>query len=915
MTGSGPSAYPADREAEIVLMDGSTVHVRPVRTEDKDAIRTFLEGVSADSIAFRFFGMINLNWVTEWAVDVDYADRFALVVETGSPRRIIAHAAYIRAGRRPGAEPPQVVPTKTAEVAFLVADAWQRKGISTILLAHLAAVAEQHGIDSFWAEVLPANHRMIDVFRNSGFPIRLRSTPGVVEIELPTSLSQDAIASFEERERVASVAAVRAFLRPSSVAVIGASRHRDSVGGQILHNLLAAQFAGAVYAVNNSAEVVQSLPAYGSIRDVPGPVELAVVVVPAEEVVGVAHECAQAGVRALLVISAGFAEAGDDGARRQHELLSVCRDAGIRIVGPNCLGVINTAPEIRLNATFAPHAATPGRVGFMSQSGGLGIAIIEAASRVGVGLSSFVSVGNKVDISGNDMLRYWEQDQCTDVAMLYLESFGEPRKFARIAPWFGRCKPLIAVKSGRSTAGARATGSHTGALLSASDVTVDALFDQAGVVRTDTLGDMLDVAALLAAQPVPRGDRVAIVTNAGGPGIMCADACQAAGAEVPELPAAVRARLAEFLPPEASTANPVDLIASASAEAYARAVTTIIESDACDAILAVYVPTLAAAAGDVGRAIREVAQADPGVPIAAVFMTGEDPPTELTRDDFRVPGYGFPEDAARAVSLAAKYGRWRARPQPSPSVLDGIRAHEAAAIISRELSEGSDWLSPSSVVELLSCYGLPLVEMRVALGIDEAVTAAEELRTPVALKATATGLLHKREAGGVRLGLDGPDAVRAGAQEIEAAVTRSGFALDGLVVQPMVPAGVELIVGMVHDHSFGPVVACGAGGGAAELLQDVAVRITPLSDVDAREMLRSLKTFPLLDGYRKAPRCDVAAVEDTLLRVSAMVEAHPEIVELDCNPLIAGPGGVVIVDARLRIKTAPNAPPTSSLQN
>ena len=914
MTRSGPEAYPADREAEIALRDGSTVHVRPVRAEDKGAIRTFLEGVSADSIAFRFFGTVNLSWVTDWAVDVDYADRFALVVETGSPRRIIAHAAYIRLGRQAGAQPPEGVASGTAEVAFLVADAWQRKGISTILLAHLAAVAEQHGIDAFCAEVLPANHRMIDVFRNSGFPIELRSTPGAVEIELPTSLSEEAVASFEERDRVASVAAVRAFLRPSSVAVIGASRRRASLGGQILHNLLSAEFAGPVYAVNNNADVVQSLPAYGSIRDVPDAVELAVVAVPAEMVVGVARECAQAGVRALLVISAGFAEAGDEGARRQRELVSVCRDAGIRIVGPNCLGVINTSPEINLNASFAPHAATPGRVGFMSQSGGLGIAIIEAASRVGVGLSSFVSVGNMVDISGNDMLRYWEQDQRTDVALLYLESFGEPRKFARIAPWFGRRKPLIAVKSGRSTAGARATSSHTGALLSASDVTVDALFDQAGVVRTDTLGGMLDIAALLAAQPVPRGDRVAIVTNAGGPGIMCADACQAAGAEVPELPAEVKASLAEFLPPEASPGNPVDLIASASAEDYGRTLRTIIQSGACDAILAVYVPALVTGAADVARAIREVAQADPGMPIAAVFMTDVGPPVELISDDVRVPGYAFPEDAARAISLAAKYGRWRARPQPSPPVLDGIRAHEAAAIISRELSAGNDWLSPSSVVELLSCYRLPLVEMRVASGIDEAVVAAEELETPVALKAIAAGLLHKREAGGVRLGLEGPDAVRAGAREIDAAVTRSGFALDGLVVQPMVPAGVELIVGMVNDPNFGPVVACGAGGAAAELLQDLAVRITPLSDLDAREMLRSLRTFPLLDGYRNAPRCDVAAVEDTLLRVSAMVQAHPEIVELDCNPVIAGSSGVVIVDARLRITTAPHAPPTSSLR-
>ena len=812
------AAYPTEREAEIALADGSTVHVRPVRSEDKSAIRAFLDGVSEESIAFRFFGAVNLDWVADWAVDIDYADRFALVVETGAPRRIIAHAAYIRLGPGDAAQ--------RAEVAFLVADAWQGRGISTILLAHLAAVAEQHGIGTFTAEVLPSNHRMIELFRRSGFPPEVRSSADGIEVEMPTSLSPEALARFEERERRAAIAAVRTFLKPASVAVIGASRDHGSVGGQLLHNVLASGFKGVVYAVNEHADVVQSLPAYHSIRDLPAPVELAIVVVPAERVVAVARECAEAGVRALLVISAGFGETGAEGAQRQQELVSVCRAAGIRIVGPNCLGVINTAGDVRLNATFAPHAATPGKVGFMSQSGGLGIAIIEAAQRAGVGLSSFVSVGNKVDISGNDMLRYWEQDPGTELALLYLESFGDPRKFARIAPSFARRKPLIAVKSGRSAAGARATSSHTGALLSASDVTVDALFEQAGVVRTDTLGEMLDVAALLAAQPVPRGARVAIVTNAGGPGIMCADACQANGVDVPEMPAEVREKLAEFLPPEASLGNPIDLIATASGEDYRRALETIIEADVCDAILAVFVTALVTEPADVAVAIREVAKTDPGVPIAAVFMTTEGSPSELSEGAVRVPGYEYPEHAARAISLAAKYGRWRARPQRPVVAPPGIRTDEAAATVSRELSAGSGWLAPSSVALLMRCYGLPLIETRIAHDADEAVAAAAELGGPVALKAIAPGLLHKTDAGGVRLGLDGPEAIRAGVREIDAAVRHAGYELDGLVVQPMATTGVELIVGVVNDHNFGPVLAVGAGGTAAELIRDVAVRIS-----------------------------------------------------------------------------------------
>jgi acetate---CoA ligase (ADP-forming) len=894
--------YPVEREADVVLRDGATVHVRPVRTDDAVAMRAFFESVSPESIGFRFFGAANLDWATSWSVDVDYTDRFGLVVESGNPRVIVAHAAYIR------------IDSGRAEVAFLVADPWQGRGISTILLAHLAEVAEQHGFSTFMAQVLPHNHRMIDVFYESGFPVQLRSFPDAVEVELPTSLSPAALAHFEERERIGAVAAVRSFLEPRSVAVIGASRRRGTIGGELLHNLLTGEFTGPVYAVNDKASMVQSMPAYRSVRDIPGGVELAVVAVPAEEVVGAARECASAGVRSLLVISSGFAEAGAEGARRQRELLAVCRDAGIRVVGPNCLGALNTSPDVRLNATFAAPAAVPGEVGFMSQSGGLGIAIIEAASRLGVGLSSFVSVGNKCDLSGNDFLEYWEQDPDTKLALLYLESFGNPRKFARVARRVAATKPILAVKSGRSAAGARATSSHTGAMLSASDVTVDALFEQAGVIRTDTMHELFDVAALLAAQPVPRGDRVAIVTNGGGPGILCADACQAGGIEIMELTGEVRARLAEFLPPAAALGNPIDMIATASATDYRRTLQTLADADACDAIITIFVPSLVVDAAEVAAAVCEFAQANPSVPIAAAFMVSDGVPSELGSELVRVPGYEFPEDAAGAVALAVRHGRWRAREAGSVPSFEGFRSVEAAAIISEELARDEAWLSPASVVQLFHCYGLPLIATRVVRDSEEAVVAATELGVPVALKASASGLVHKTDAGGVRLGLEGADAVCAAAGEIEESVTRAGYRLEGLVVQPMAPTGVELIVGVVHDQSFGPVLACGAGGTTAELVSDVVVRITPVTDVEAREMVRSLRTFPLLDGYRGAPRCDLAAIEDVLLRVSAMVERHPEIVELDCNPLIAGPDSVVIVDARVRVETAAAPRPMPSLE-
>ncbi len=897
------SSYPRERETDVVLRDGSTVHVRPARAGDEQAIRTFLEALTPESIGFRFFGVPNLDWVTAWSVDVDYADRYALVAESGAPPAIIAHAAYIR------------LDTERAEVAFLVADDWHGHGIATILLAHLAAIADAHGVTTFTAEVLPSNHRMIEVFRESGFPIRMRATPDSIAIELPTSLSSEALAAFDERERIAAVAAVRHFLVPRSVAVIGASRRRGTVGGEILHNLLEAEFNGPVYAINPHADVVQSLPAYKTVTDVPTDIDLAVIVVPAEHVLEAAQECAMAGVRAVLVITAGFGESGEEGLRRQNELVKICREAGMRIVGPNCLGVLNTSPDVRLNATFAPTLAIPGRVGFMSQSGGVGIAIMEAAQRLDVGLSSFVSVGNTVDLSGNDLLQYWEQDPDTDVALLYLESFGNPRKFGRIAPRFAACKPVLAVKSGRSTAGARATSSHTGALLSASDVTVDALFQQAGVIRTDTLHDLFNVAALLTTQPVPKGDRVVIVTNAGGPGIMCADACTADGVAVPELPAEVRARLAEFLPPNASLANPVDMIATATADDYRRAIDTLVAAEVCDAIVVIFVPPLLTAAADVANAAVEAAESQPGVALAGVFMTTEGIPPELDAGTVKVPGYDFPEDAARAVALAAKYGRWRTTPSGTVPHFPDVRPARAAAIISKELGRGATWLSPEGVAELLSCYGLPLVPTQVVSGTDEAVAAAAGLGVPVALKAVATGLVHKSDAGGVALDLEDPDQVTSAALEIKAAVQSAGLRLEGLIVQPMAPSGVELIVGVVNDRHFGPVLACGAGGTTAELIKDIAVRITPVSDHEAHDMIHSLQTFPLLDGYRGASKSDVPAIEDVLLRVSAMVEAHPEIIELDCNPLIAGPEGAVIVDARVRVEVAPPPVPMPSLEN
>ncbi len=792
----------------------------------------------------------------------------------------------------------------SAEVAFAIADDYQGHGLATVLLAHLAAHAHARGVTTFTASVLPENHRMIDVFRESGFPVEVASAVDVVTVRLPTELDADGWGRFHEREQTASVAAVRSVLAPSAVAVIGASRRRGSVGGEILHNLVASGFQGVVYPINPAAVAIQSMPAYPSLREVPGPVEMAVIAVPAAGVVDAARDCGAAGVRSLVVISAGFAESGAAGIARQRELLEVCREHGMRLVGPNCLGVLNTAPGVGLNATFMPRTPNRGRVGFLSQSGGLGIAIVDAANRLQLGLSAFVSVGNKADLSGNDFIQYWEQDENTDVILMYLESFGNARKFARIARRVGRSKPIVAVKSGRSAAGARASSSHTGALLAASDVTVDALFRQAGVIRTDTLGELFDVAALLSSQQPPRGTRVAIVSNAGGPGILCADACAASGLEVADLGAHVRTLLRRFLPGEAAVGNPIDMIATASAADFRHAIEVVGRSGAVDAIIAIFVPPLVTEAVDVAAAItRAVERVPPELAVLAVFMAQES--VELRRDGRPMAVYTFPEDAARALGHAARYGAWRAAPAGEIPHFPDARPDEAAAVIARALGGGGGWLDAADVAQLLDCYGVRMPAWRRADDAAAAERAAVELGGRVALKALAPGLVHKSDAGGVRIGLR-PAAVGREAARMGARIDRAGYSIDGFLVQEMAPEGVELIVGVVQDRQFGPLLACGAGGTSTELLGDVSVRLTPLSVADAREMLRSLRLFPLLDGYRGAPRCDVEGLEELLLRVSALVEAHPEVAEMDLNPVVALPDGPIAVDARVRVEAPPS---------
>lgn len=878
-------------ETDVVLRDGSLAHVRPVRLEDRSLLIRFIANLTPESSYLRFIHTIAPEEAVKWLIP--NAGQFALLVLR--EEMVIGHAIYA------------IIAPGKADAAVVVADAYQGKGLGTILLGQLAQAAIAEEISVFEALVAMENAPMLRVLRGLGFPTVLKSEPGYIRVTFPASLLPEALMQFEQREAVAAIAAMEKFLKPHGIAVIGASRQRGGISGELFRNILEAGFQGPVYPVNAKAEVVQSVSAYHSVLECPGPVDLAFIVVPAPAVIPVARECAQKGVHALVVISAGFAEANEVGVQLQQELVEVCREAGMRLIGPNCMGIINTDPKVSLNGQFSPFKPIPGKIGFLSQSGALGIAIIDYASRLGLGMSTFASVGNKADISGNDLIQYWERDENTNLILLYIESFGNPRKFARIARRVGRKKPIIAVKGGRSAAGFRATQSHTGALVAASDITVDALFRQAGVIRTDTLAGMFDAAALLTTQPIPKGDRVAIITNAGGAGILAADACEDLGLQVPELSPESQAALKSFLSSAAGVRNPVDMVASASSSDYLRAIRLAASDPNVDALMVIFIPPMALRPEDVAAEILNAAQELGGrIPILSTFMASHGAPEILSDGQSRIPSYPFPEAAARALARAVQYGKWLATPEGSPPNFDDVHREEAAAIVAHALRDGGRWLTSEETGNLLDCYGIPLVKTLYATTPEEAGRVALELGGQVVLKAVAPGLVHKTEAGAVRLALSGSEQTEAAAEEMLKQLESAGLKATGFILQPMVPSGIEMLVGVTHDPVFGPILVCGAGGVLVELLKDVVVRITPLTDQDAREMIRSLKTFPLLNGYRGGHRYDVTALEGVILRVGALVEDIHEIAELDLNPVIVLPAGqgVSIVDARIRVAEA-----------
>jgi len=872
--------------SRLVLRDGSTAGVRPATVSDRDALRRFFDELSPESRRRRFLAVTRAS-----------EELIARLCNNTDP-----HEALTLLACRRGEGGTQIIGVGSyfadsdvsAEVAFAVDDEFQGRGIASALLERLALYGRGQNLEYFSATVLPENDAMLDVFRDSGFDEHSTTDAGIVEVRLSLQLSTASIAASDERDRQATIASLRAILKPRAIAVVGASRRESNLGRRVLEALLTSGFKGSVYPVNPSAAELHGERCYSSPRDLPPDVDLAILAVPRESVLAAVDDCAAAGVKGLVVISAGFAETDARGRELQTELVERVRGYGMRMVGPNCMGVINTDPAMSLNASFAEHLPPPGRVALASQSGGLGLAVLNLAARRQIGLSTFVSLGNKADISGNDILQYAEHDPETSVVLLYLESFGNPARFGQLARRVSRVKPIVVVKSGRTSAGLRAAASHT-AGLAASELAVDGLFRQAGVIRADTIGEMFDIAACLDSQPLPPGRRIAIVTNAGGPGILAADACVSGGLQVQ--------------PTAGGLPNPVDLIASAGEHAYHDTIARLLAANDVDAVLAIYTTIESARTAGILAAIASgVVQGRrdgfTGKPVVVCTMASAGTPPLRAGQDI-LPVYEFPEQAARALGKAAAYSEWRAAPPGALVSFEKMRVREARELCRNVArSRGDSWLTTHELQQLLHAADLKLAPSVLAHSADEAAALARVFGYPVVAKLASAKAVHKTEVGGVRLHLANEHSVRTAYAELcETAQSKLEGSLEGVLIQPMVSTGTETLVGLTQDSMFGPLVAFGLGGTQVELFRDVAFRIAPLTDRDADEMIRGVRGAALLQGYRNRPQADLAAIREVLLKVSCLGAHIPELAELEFNPVMVLPDGqgCQVVDARARV--------------
>ncbi|MET8944756.1 GNAT family N-acetyltransferase [Streptomyces sp. NPDC004542] len=921
--------YPAHWEADVVLRDGGTARIRPITVDDADRLVSFYEQVSDESKYYRFFA----PYPRLSAKDVhrfthhDFVDRVGLAATVGG--EFIATVRYDRIGAD---GMPASAPSDEAEVAFLVQDAHQGRGVASALLEHIAAVARERGIRRFAAEVLPANTKMIKVFTDAGYTQKRSFEDGVVRLEFDLEPTDRSLAVQRAREQRAEARSVRRLLVPRSVAVVGVGRAPGGVGRGVLGNIRDAGFTGGLYAVNKAfpAELkeVDGVPAHRSVREIAGPVDLAVVAVPAEHVPEVVAECGEHGVQGLVVLSAGYAEAGPDGRERQRALVRQARTYGMRIVGPNAFGIINTSDEVRLNASLAPEMPRPGRIGLFAQSGAIGIALLSRLHRRGggvtgvTGVSTFVSSGNRADVSGNDVLQYWYDDPDTDVVLMYLESIGNPHKFTRLARRTAAAKPLVVVQGAGS-----APQGHAVRATRLPHATVSALLRQAGVIRVDTITELVDAGLLLARQPLPAGPRVAILGNSESLGLLTYDQC-----------------LAEGLRPM----RPLDLTTGASAEDFHAALSRALADDTCDAVVVTAIPAIGEASpgdAELAEALRSAAAGVPGKPVLVVHVElgglaqalsaaagtapaspgGGDPHRPVERlpgiaaavdrpagaapaatGSRLIPAYPAAERAVRALGEAVKYAQWRreaADPGKVPEYED-IDEKGAARLIGGMLARGQGLtLGTEETCELLGKYGIQVHRALPAPTPDAAAGAARTLGYPVALKATAPHLRHRADLGGVRLDLADEEQLRRAYAELTELFGRPEELRP--VVQSMAPRGVDTVVRAVIDPAAGAVLSFGLAGAASQLLGDMAHRLVPVTDREATSLVRSIRTAPLLFGWRGSTPVDTPALEELLLRVSRLVDDHPEVVAVTMEPVVVAPRGLSVLSASVRLAPPP----------
>jgi acyl-CoA synthetase (NDP forming)/GNAT superfamily N-acetyltransferase len=871
-----PPGYPAEWEADVVLRDGTVAHVRPICPSDGDGIRRFHAAQSDESIYLRFFAP--LRQLSDADVfrftHVDYADRVALVATMRE--EIIGIGRYDR------------IDARSAEVAFNISDHFQGKGIGSVLLEHLAAIAQEFGIARFTAEVLPQNRKMLSVFSDAGYDVKRHIEDGVVEVGFDIEPTDSSKAVAMSREHRAEALSVRSILHPSTIAVIGASRRRNSIGSQLLDRLVEAGFTGSIHPVNPNVRTLRRRTAYPSVASVPGQVDLAIIAVPAHAVLEVVDECAEAGVKALLVVSSGFAEEGRDGERLQAELLRRARNAGMRVVGPNSFGLINNDPAVRLNASLAPTLPPHGQLGLFAQSGALGIAVLASAARRNLGISTFGSAGNRVDVSGNDFMQYWIDDDTTSAVGLYLESMGNPRKFSRIARNLALIKPVIVVKSGVSAFGV--PPGHRVRRTKARPEVFEAMLKQAGVMRVENVHQLFDIAQLVATQPLPVGDRVAVVGNSTALGTLTADACTSWGLTVSHGPVA--------LPTEATAAQFRTALAAAFADPRV------------DSVLTCFIPPLVTNDEDVAAAVRDAATGSEK-PCAATFLgmrgvdDGHASVTGTGGSTRAIPVYAMPEDAVRALAAATRYGQWRAKDHGTPVAPAGINRRIAEDVVHTVLSVDPKGrrLTHDEAAALLQAYGIDVWGKEEARSADEAVAAAQRVGYPVVLKSTAPMLRHQGGVGSVRVDLRTEASLRSAWESLTERL--APLDADRLVVQKMATPGVPCVITSDEDPLFGPVIGFSVAGMPTELLDDIAYRIPPLTDVTVSELISSVKAAPVLHGHRGATPVHRAALADLIARVSVLADDLPEVASLVLNPVNAHPGGVEVLGAEIVLAPAP----------